>query len=133
MLRILILDDHADIRRLVRWSLKDLAGEIDWHEAHTADDALEMAQRIVPTVALLDIMTPGVLNSLQVCKIIRDDIALAGCRVLLLSARRKATDVQAAMDSGAHAYMVKPFSPENLLGKVRALLAASPTPLSQAA
>ncbi len=126
MKRILIVDDQADLRRLVRWSLELVEEEVEWHDAPTGDAALVHAGRIVPDLVLLDIMTPGELDGLQVCERIRTDPRLAATKVVLLSARGQKADIEAGLARGAHAYVVKPFSPQKLLETVEGLLAATP-------
>lgn len=110
---ILIVDDHADIRRLLRMTLEFEDYEI--FEAADGDAALcFLAERHADAV-LLDVMMPGPLNGLEVCRRIRADGLQHGTRVLLLSARGQASDREAGLQAGADAYLVKPFSPLQLI------------------
>jgi len=127
MKRVLIVDDQADLRRLVRWSLEALEAPVELHESTGAAAALEAAATLKPELVLLDVMMPGPIDGLEACRRIRVMPALGACRVLLLSARGQAADVRAGMDAGAHAYIVKPFSPQRLLDTVEKLLAAPAT------
>lgn len=126
MKKVLIIDDHADLRRLVRWSLELLEHEVELHEAHQGTTGLQKARELRPDLVLMDVMMPGELNGLQACERIRQDPLLARTRVVLLSARGQATDVQAGLAAGADAYIVKPFSPQRLLETAEQLLAPSP-------
>ncbi len=120
MHKILIVEDHADIRRLIRMTLEFEAVEI--HEAADADAGLAAAQALRPDLVLLDVMMPGSMDGLALCRALRADPALATVPVVVLSARGHACDRQAGLDAGATAYLVKPFSPMQLLELTGTLL-----------
>ncbi|WP_374564138.1 response regulator transcription factor [Ideonella sp.] len=124
MKRVLIIDDQADLRRLVRWSLELLEPAAELHEANGASAGLHMVQQVKPDLVLLDVMMPGPIDGLAVCRQIRADEQLASTKVILISARGQAADVRSGNQAGAHAYIVKPFSPQRLLETVERLLAA---------
>ncbi len=120
---VLIVDDQPDIRRLIRMSL-----ELDDHEIHEAPDGPEglvAARRLRPDLVLLDVMMPGGLTGLQVCEQVKADPDLAHTRVVLLTARSLAQDRRAGEQAGADAYLVKPFSPLELIEITGRLLAES--------
>jgi two-component system phosphate regulon response regulator PhoB len=121
MTRVLITDDQADLRRLLRWSLD--GGNMDITEAVDGDQAIQLARSTRPDVMILDVMLPGSLDGLQVCRLVKADAGLAGTRILLLSARGQAADIRRGTDAGADAYVVKPFSPQQLRETVERLLA----------
>jgi two-component system phosphate regulon response regulator PhoB len=73
-------------------------------------------------VMLLDVMMPGELDGLQVCRSVRADPRLSGMRVLLLSARGQARDREAGAQAGADEYLIKPFSPLQLVETIERLL-----------
>ena len=75
-----------------------------------------------PQVVLLDIMMPGELDGMQVLDIIRRDAALAKTSVIMLTARGQASDFQAGMARGADGYLIKPFSPLQLLLTIKELM-----------
>jgi DNA-binding response OmpR family regulator len=119
MKRILIVDDQPDIRDLVRMTL-----EIDGHEVHEADHgeaALDQVRRMVPDLMLLDVMMPGRLDGLAVCRQLRQSPAYRRLKVVMLSARGQQADVSAGRSAGADAYLTKPFSPRQLLDVVNRL------------
>jgi len=120
MHKILIVEDHADIRRLIRMTLEFEPVEI--HEAPDAIVGLGAARALRPDLVLLDVMMPGGMDGLELCRALRADPTLAEVPVVVLSARGQASDRQAAMDAGANAYLVKPFSPMQLLDLTGALL-----------
>lgn len=111
--RILIVEDHADIRKLIRMTLEFEDYEI--HEAVSADEGLEAVRRIRPALLLLDVMMPGNLNGLDLCRLVKGDPALGKPQVVLLTARGQSHDIEAGMNAGADAYLLKPFSPLKLI------------------
>lgn len=108
MKKLLIVEDHADIRKLLRMTLE--FDDFDIHEASNGDIGLAMARDLVPDVVLLDLMMPGHLNGLDVCRHIKADPAMAHTKVIMLTARGKASDREAGMAAGADDYLMKPFS-----------------------
>ncbi len=120
---ILIVDDHADIRRLVRMTLEFEDYEI--FEAANGDEALSFLAERRADVVLLDVMMPGSANGLDVCRHIRAQPELADVRVLLLSARGQASDREAGLQAGADIYLVKPFSPLQLIDCLRQMPATN--------
>ena len=116
---ILVADDDEDILLLVTTRLRR-----DGHEVVSAsrgDDALALARELKPALAVLDVGMPG-LDGLEVLGEIRADEALAGTRVLLLTAKAQESDVRRGFEVGADAYVKKPFSPSELSARVRELL-----------
>ena len=121
MKKILIVDDHADIRRLIHLTLEFEQYEI--HEAADGSAALERVSQLQPDLVLLDVMMPGPINGLEVCRRIRAMPQLCAVRVMLLSARGQASDREAGMQAGADSYLVKPFSPLQLIDFIAELWA----------
>ncbi|MEN9892697.1 MAG: hypothetical protein RLY78_2992 [Pseudomonadota bacterium] len=120
MTRVLIVEDQADIRMLIRMTLEFEPYEI--HEAACGDEGLALAQALQPDLMLLDVMMPGRLDGLQVCARVRELPALASTRVVLLTARGQSQDLEAGNRAGADAYLVKPFSPLQLVETLERLL-----------
>lgn len=121
--RILIVEDHADIRKLVRLTLEFEDYEI--YEAGNADEGLEAVRRLRPDLLLLDVMMPGKLNGLDLCRLVKTDLSLGRPQVVLLTARGQSQDVEAGMNAGADAYLLKPFSPLKLIATIDTLGAQS--------
>ena len=122
MKKILIVDDHADIRRLIRLTLE--FERYDIFEAADGKSALALAASSRPDVVLLDVMMPGDIDGLEVCRRIKADAALGGAKVIMLSARGQASDREAGLQAGADAYLVKPFSPLQLIDHLAAMTQA---------
>ena len=116
MKKVLIVEDQPDIRRLIRMTLELEDCEI--HEAPDAECGWELARELQPDVVLLDVMMPGPLNGLDLCHAIKTDGRLARSRVIILSARGSQSDIAAGKYAGADAYLVKPFSPMQVLDLV---------------
>lgn len=121
--KILIVDDHADLRKLIRITLLGNAYEL--HEASTGDEAMILLPDLRPDLVILDVMMPGHLNGYQVCERIKADPELQGITVILVTARAQHTDIEEGMAAGADLYLIKPFSPMELLDKVATALGDS--------
>lgn len=124
MKRILIVEDQADIRKLIRMTLE--FEDYQLHEASDGASGLGAAQAIQPDLVLLDVMMPGELGGLQVCRRIKGDSALAATKVVLLTARGQQKDREAGAQAGADDYLVKPFSPLQLIETLERLVNDTP-------
>jgi CheY-like chemotaxis protein len=122
MKRVLIVEDQADIRKLIRMTLEFEPYEI--HEAANGTDGLAEAVKVQPDLILLDVMMPGELDGLQVCARVRALPALKDTRVVLLTARGQTQDRDAGQQAGADEYLIKPFSPLQLIETIERLMPA---------
>jgi DNA-binding response OmpR family regulator len=114
--RVLVVDDEEPMRDLVRGYL-----EREQLEPLTADDgpsALDMVRRLAPDVVVLDLNLPG-LDGLEVCRQLR---AFSDAYVIMLTARSEEVDRIVGLSVGADDYLVKPFSPRELMARIHALL-----------
>lgn len=121
--RILIVEDQPDICKLIRMTLE--FGDFEIHEANDGESGLNMARAIKPSIMLLDVMMPGLLDGYQVCTRIKQDPALKSIQVVMLTARGQVSDMAAGEAAGADAYLVKPFSPLELIDRVEAMVVAA--------
>jgi two-component system phosphate regulon response regulator PhoB len=119
MAKVLIADDQANMRQLVRLTLE--TGRFQIFEAPDGDSALAVARREQPDLVFLDWTMPG-LPGVEVCRALRDDPTHDGMRIVMLTARSQIEDREAARAVGADDYITKPFSPIQLLEKVRDVL-----------
>lgn len=122
MKKILIVEDHADIRKLIRMTLEFEHCEI--HEANAAPSGVAAALQLRPDVVLLDVMMPGEYDGLEACRRIKAEPSLAHTKVMLLTARGQSQDRDAGAQAGADAYLLKPFSPLQLIETIDCLQAA---------
>jgi DNA-binding response OmpR family regulator len=120
MTAVLIADDDGDIRELVAFKLAQKGYQV----ISTADGpaALAAVEAEPPDLAVLDVTMPG-MSGLDVCRALRANPDTAGIAVILLTARAQEADVQAGFGSGADDYVLKPFSPRELLSRIEAVLA----------
>jgi DNA-binding response OmpR family regulator len=116
---ILCADDDEDILSLVSLRLRRAGYKVV--QAHDGQQALELARSHRPAVSVLDVMMPR-LTGHQVLAAMRDDDELRELKVVLLSARVLEADVERGIESGADAYLAKPFRADELLDQVKALL-----------
>jgi DNA-binding response OmpR family regulator len=116
---ILTIEDQPDIRRLIRMTL-EFKG-FDVLEADQGEAGLALARSRKPDLILLDVMMPGI-SGLDVSALLARDQALSAIPVVMLSALGSAGDVQTGLATGARAYLVKPFSPWELLDLVHKLV-----------
>lgn len=120
---ILVVDDQDELRLLISLSLQTLGRIV---EASNAEHALALFVAERPDVVVLDIWLGPGASGLDVCARLRQDPANAGVKIVLLSACGQQSDVTAGMEAGADLYIVKPFSPIELIDAVTGLLANSP-------
>jgi DNA-binding response OmpR family regulator len=125
MSRILIVEDDNDIAALIEHYLEK-AGHLSEIVAD-GGKALLSARETPPDLVILDLMLPA-LNGLEVCKALRMDNRTAALPIIMLTARGEESDRILGLDSGADDYVVKPFSPNELMARVRALLRRSTPP-----
>jgi len=117
---ILVVDDEPHITEVVHDYLKQ-AG----YRVLTASDgqtALTLARHEHPDLLVLDLMLPGGLDGLDVCRRLRQDPGLADVPIIMLTARVEETDKLIGLELGADDYVTKPFSPRELVARVRAVL-----------
>lgn len=120
--RILVVDDEPDIVALVAYHLAKEGYRVA--TAATGTEALTTARRERPALIVLDLMLPG-LSGFEVLEQLRADAATSGIAVLMLTARREEPDRIKGLSLGADDYLTKPFSPQELVLRVRAILRRS--------
>lgn len=116
---ILTIEDQPDIRRLIRMTLEFKGFQVI--EAGDGAQGLALARSEQPDLVLLDVMMAG-MDGLTVASTMKAEPALAGIPVVMLSALGSPNDVSAGLDTGVQGYLVKPFSPRELLALVERLL-----------
>ncbi len=119
MKSILLADDEESLRILVYATLDYPDYEIV--EASDGDEAIELARRHHPDLMVLDWMMPG-KTGVEVTAELRRESATRDTPIILLTAKNQQDDMSAAFETGVTSYLVKPFSPAELLGKVREFL-----------
>ncbi len=131
--KVLIVDDEKDLVDLVRYNL-----EKEGFQCLLASDgltALRLAREQRPGLLILDLMLPG-LDGLEICRQLRRDPMTASLPIIMLTAKAAEVDRVVGLEVGADDYIVKPFSPRELVARVKAVLrrmqASSALPTRQA-
>ena len=116
---IVVVEDEVDIREVLIYNLEregyQVFGEADGVRG------LELVQEKIPDLLLLDLMLPG-LDGLQICKFLKDNSATCSIPIVMVSARSEESDIVLGLELGADDYVTKPFSPRELLARVRSVL-----------
>jgi two-component system alkaline phosphatase synthesis response regulator PhoP len=117
--KILVVEDEPDIRKLVNYNLAQERFRV--LEAEDGEQGLRMVQREKPDLIILDLMLPG-LSGMELCKILRERHETEKLPVLMLTAKAGEADRIVGLEMGADDYLAKPFSPRELVARVRAVL-----------
>lgn len=118
-LNILIVEDDEDILKLLAYNFR--AGGYEVMTSRTGHEAINSFRQQPPDLVLLDLMLPGV-DGLEVCKELKRNPATRSIPVIMLTAKGEEVDRIVGLELGADDYVVKPFSPRELLLRVRAVL-----------
>jgi phosphate regulon transcriptional regulator PhoB len=127
--KVLVIDDEKDIVSLLRYHLEKAGFQC--LEGMDGAVALRLVREHHPDLLILDLMLPG-MDGLEICRHLRQDAATARLPILMLTAKAEEVDRVVGLEVGADDYVVKPFSPRELVARVRAILrrAQEPTDLS---
>jgi DNA-binding response OmpR family regulator len=118
--KVLIVDDEKDLVSLVALHMRSAGYEV--FIANDGWTAIDMCKKNKPDLVILDLMLPK-LNGWEVCRRIREDDNIKNIAVLMLSARGETDDKLRGFDVGADDYVTKPFSPKELVARVKRILA----------
>jgi two-component system alkaline phosphatase synthesis response regulator PhoP len=127
MNRVLIVEDDPDIADLVRRYLKKDGFDVEVQ--NSGAEALTAISARPPDLVVLDLMLPQV-NGLEICRRVRADEKTASIPIIMVTARAEESERIAGLDLGADDYLAKPFSPGELVARVRALLRRTTRPPS---
>jgi two-component system phosphate regulon response regulator PhoB len=117
--RILVVDDEPDLLELVRVNLRQASYEVE--TAETGRQALDCLRRRPPDLLVLDLMLPD-LSGTDVCRQVRQEPELAALPIIMLTAKADEVDRVVGLELGADDYVTKPFSPRELVLRIRAVL-----------
>jgi len=120
MPKILIAEDEPDIRDLVAFTLRFAGYEVI--AANNGEEAVQMASREYPDLILLDVRMPR-MTGYDACRAIKANPELKDIPVVFLSAKGQESEIQTGLEAGAEEYLLKPFAPDQLTDRVRAILA----------
>ena len=122
---VLIVEDEPEIREMLNFSLTRAGFTVI--EAATGEMALQRLDTDLPDILIVDWMLPG-MSGVELAKRIRRDELTSALPLLMLTARSEETDVLKSFESGIDDYMSKPFSPKQLVARIKALLRRSGAP-----
>jgi two-component system alkaline phosphatase synthesis response regulator PhoP len=125
--RILVVDDEESILKVVEYALAQEGYEV--HTAHDAATAEPLIARLAPALVILDVMLPG-KSGLEIARDLR---ANSDVPILMLSARAEEVDRILGLEFGADDYVTKPFSPRELVSRVKAVLRRTGSVLDESA
>jgi DNA-binding response OmpR family regulator len=120
MAKILIAEDERDIRDLVAFTLRFAGYEV--FAAPNGEEAVELASKVNPDLILMDVRMPR-MTGYEACKVMKANPALKDIPVVFLTARGQETEIQQGLEAGAEEYLLKPFAPDQLTARVKAILA----------
>ncbi|MCH2351156.1 MAG: response regulator [Pseudomonadales bacterium] len=116
---VLVVEDDPDIRELLRFTLERAGLKVV--EAESGEDALTVLDGPQPSVAIIDWMLPGI-NGVELTQRLRKDPLTSAMPLIMLTARGEEADKLKSFDSGIDDYLTKPFSPKELVARVKALI-----------
>ena len=120
---VLVVDDEADLVELVSYNLRKEGLAVD--SASDGEEALSKIRKKKYDLLILDLMLPG-LQGIELCRILRNDAKTAQVPIIMLTAKGEEVDKVLGLEMGADDYITKPFSPRELVARVKAVLRRSP-------
>ncbi len=123
--RILVIDDEKDLIELVRYNLEKEGFVV--RSAQDGEAGLAAAKKELPDLVLVDLMLPGI-DGLDVCRSLRSDSRTARIPVIMLTAKSAESDRILGLELGADDYVTKPFSPRELIARIKAVLRRTSSP-----
>lgn len=116
---ILVVEDEPAIQELITYSLRQATHVV--HSARNAEEALEIVNNALPDLVLLDWMLPG-MSGVEFARVLRRTTRTKTIPIIMLTARAEESDKVAGLEIGADDYITKPFSPRELLARIKAVL-----------
>ncbi len=119
---IVLIEDEPDIQEIIAYNLQREGYHV--HGALSGEEGLKLIEQKKPDLILLDLMLPGI-DGLEVCRQVRADAQSANTPVIMVSAKGEESDVVLGLGLGADDYISKPFSPKELIARVKAVIRRS--------
>lgn len=117
--KILVIDDEKDLVELLRYNLEKEGFTV--RSAHDGEAGLSAAKKDLPDLILVDLMLPGI-DGLDVCRALRSDSRTSRIPLIMLTAKSAESDRVLGLELGADDYITKPFSPRELVARIKAVL-----------
>src|SRR3989338_9289006 len=118
-MKVLIIEDDKDIAELIQYNLKQ--EKIGCEIVRSGADGLQKARRLLPAMIILDLMLPD-MGGLEICKILKNDSKTKHIPIIIVTAKGEEMDRVVGLEVGADDYLTKPFSPRELMLRIKALL-----------
>ena len=116
---VLVVDDEEDLLELIRYNLHEEGYRVRC--AMNGDEALRSVRENIPDLIVLDLMLP-MIDGLEVCRRLKSDTETSSVPIIMLTARSEERDMIEGLERGADDYVTKPFSPQVLLARIKAVL-----------
>jgi DNA-binding response OmpR family regulator len=120
MAKIVIAEDEPDIRDLIAFTLRFAGYEVI--TGSNGEEGYELTRKEKPDLVMMDVRMPK-MTGYEACKKIKADPEIADIPVIFLSAKGQETEISSGLESGAEEYLLKPFAPDQLTERIRAVLA----------
>lgn len=117
--KIVVIEDEPDILEVLAYNLRREGYEV--FTAFNADIGLPLIYKEQPPLVLLDLMLPG-MDGIEICKTLKNDSRTEGIMILMVTAKGEESDIVLGLGVGADDYIAKPFSPRELVARVKAVL-----------
>jgi DNA-binding response OmpR family regulator len=121
MAKIVIAEDEPDIRELITFALRFAGHEV--LAGANGEEGFMLTKREKPDLVMMDVRMPK-MTGYEACRKIKADPELKHIPVIFLSAKGQESEIQTGLESGAEEYLLKPFAPDQLAERIRAILAA---------
>lgn len=121
--KILVIEDEADILEVIEYNLTR-----EGYKVLTSKDGEQGLAKVLgenPDLVLLDLMLPG-LDGIEICKRLKQDPVSRGTPIIIVTAKGEESDIVLGLGVGADDYIIKPFSPKELIARVKAVLRRGP-------
>lgn len=116
---VLIVEDEPDLREILRYNLEREGFKVI--ESEDGEAGLALLRKHLPNIVLLDIMLPG-MDGVEICRSIKYDPQTRSIPVIMVTARGDESDIVLGLGVGADDYLIKPFSPRELVARIKAVL-----------
>ena len=120
--KIVVIEDEEDILEVISYNLKREGYDVT--TSTSGEDGLTKIERSAPNLVILDLMLPEI-DGLDLCRKLKSDPVTQGIPVIMVTAKGEESDVVLGLGMGADDYVVKPFSPKELVARVKAVLRRS--------
>jgi DNA-binding response OmpR family regulator len=120
MAKILIAEDERDIRDLIAFTLRFAGYEVV--AAANGEEAVQLAAKEDPDLILMDVRMPR-MTGYEACRILKANPEMKDIPIAFLSAKGQESEIQTGLEAGAEEYLLKPFAPDQLTERVKAMLA----------